>query len=75
MRGSTLVPPELPVLRPPAVDNSAARWVVKQPRPPIGTTNPGRVSLLRVGTLPLDGRTKRILCPQHTLGLLRSNTG
>ena len=45
MRGSTLVPPELPVLRPPAVDNSAARWVVKQPRPPIGTTNPGRVSL------------------------------
>ena len=40
----------------------------------IGTANPGRVSLLRVVTLPVDNCTKWVSSSQCTPGLLPSNT-
>ena len=46
--GSAQVPLERPVLRPPGRDNSAHRQVARQPWTPIGTFNPGRVTLPRM---------------------------
>ena len=65
--GSTRVPPEHPVPRPPGMNIFVLRWVVKKPRTPIGTANPGRVSLLRVVLYRWTAAPRGVSCPQCIL--------
>ena len=71
-RWSTRIPPECPVLRPSAVDNSVAQQEESQPWPTIGAANPGRVLTTscvnflldwqnRGGLMHLDKKEKMLL--------------
>ena len=73
-RGSSRVPFKRLVLRPLGTDNSAHQQVVKQPWTTIGTANLGRVTLLYVIPYLWTAESIGLLCPQHTPGLLPSNT-